>query len=490
MIQVEQLEVVYPGYPGGTCALAATTLNFERGRFTVLLGASGAGKSTLLRVLNGLVRPTAGRVSVEGIGVLRGSQAIRMHRRRTGMVFQQHQLIGRATVLSNVLTGRLGYHSGLRTLLPLPAMEKRLALDAIERTGLIDLALRRADQLSGGQQQRVGIARALVQQPALILADEPVASLDPAIADHVLRLLYTICKTDGITAIVSLHQLEFAQRYAEHIIGLARGNVVFDGPPTKFDPAEIDRIYGTIPMRESSPRQPQDRNLRMNRRTLLTGTAALLLQPAVSALAQNRDPGKLRVALLPDENAATLIQNAQPLRAYLENTLKKDIELVVTTDYSSMIEAMRFGRIEVAYFGPFSYVLAKSKAPDIEPFAVGVERGSPTYNSVVVAHVGGPVAALADIRGKDFGFGDQASTSSHLVPRALLLKNGLDAGKDYRPVHLGTHDAVARAVQNGQVPAGALSKAIFSRCCSSVIPSTVAKSGSSLRPLPSRTIRW
>jgi phosphonate transport system substrate-binding protein len=199
----------------------------------------------------------------------------------------------------------------------------------------------------------------------------------------------------------------------------------------------------------------------MKRRTLLTGTAALLLQPAVNALAQNRDPGKLRVALLPDENAATLIQNAQPLKTYLENTLKKDIEIVVTTDYSSMIEAMRFGRIEVAYFGPFSYVLAKSKAPDIEPFAVGVERGSPTYNSVVVAHVGGPVAALADIRGKDFGFGDQASTSSHLIPRALLLKNGLDAGKDYRPVHLGTHDAVARAVQNGQVPAGALSKAIF-----------------------------
>jgi phosphonate transport system ATP-binding protein len=250
MIQIEQLEVVYPC---GTRALAATTLGFERGRFTVLLGASGAGKSTLLRVLNGLVRPTAGRVRVEGIGVLRGSRAVRMHRRRTGMVFQQHQLIGRATVLSNVLTGRLGYHSGLRTLLPLPATEKRLALDAIERTGLIDLALRRADQLSGGQQQRVGIARALVQQPALILADEPVASLDPATADHVLRLLYTICKTDGITAIVSLHQLEFAQRYAEHIIGLARGAVVFDGPPTKFGPAEINRIYGTIPMRESVP---------------------------------------------------------------------------------------------------------------------------------------------------------------------------------------------------------------------------------------------
>ena len=199
----------------------------------------------------------------------------------------------------------------------------------------------------------------------------------------------------------------------------------------------------------------------MNRRTLLGGTATLLVLSPLAALAQNRDPSKLRVALLPDENAATLIQNAQPLKTYLENALKKDIELVVTTDYSSMIEAMRFGRIEIAYFGPFSYVLAKSKAHEIEPFAVGVERGSPTYNSIVVTHVGGPVTTLADIRSKDFGFGDQASTSSHLIPRALLLKNGLEAGKDYRPVHLGAHDAVARAVQNGQVPAGALSKAIF-----------------------------
>ena len=197
----------------------------------------------------------------------------------------------------------------------------------------------------------------------------------------------------------------------------------------------------------------------MNCRLLLAAT--MLLLPPVAALAQNRDPAKLRVALLPDENAATLIQNAQPLKVYLERGLKKDIELVVTTDYSSMIEAMRFGRIEIAYFGPFSYVLAKSRAQEIEPFAVGIERGSPTYNSVVVAHIGGPVATLADIRGRDFAFGDQASTSSHLIPRALLLKNGLDAGKDYRPVYLGAHDAVARAVQNGQVPAGALSKAIF-----------------------------
>ena len=196
----------------------------------------------------------------------------------------------------------------------------------------------------------------------------------------------------------------------------------------------------------------------MKRRSLIAGLATL----PVMAQAQPRDPQRLRVALLPDENASTIIQNAQPLRALLERALSKQVEIVVTTDYSSMIEAMRFGRIEVAYFGPFSYVLAKSRAPGIEPFAVGVERGSPTYQSVMIAQAGGPVRELADIRGRPFGFGDQASTSSHLVPRATILQRAsLVGGRDYRVVHLGTHDAVARAVQGGQIPAGALSKPIL-----------------------------
>ena len=196
----------------------------------------------------------------------------------------------------------------------------------------------------------------------------------------------------------------------------------------------------------------------MKRRSLIAGLATW----PIMAHAQSRDPQRLRVALLPDENASTIIQNAQPLRAHLERALSRQVDIVVTTDYSSMIEAMRFGRIEVAYFGPFSYVLAKSRAPGIEPFAVGVERGSPTYQSVMIAQAGGPVRELADIRGRPFGFGDQASTSSHLVPRATILqRTGLVGGRDYRVVHLGTHDAVARAVQGGQVPAGALSKPIL-----------------------------
>lgn len=209
--------------------------------------------------------------------------------------------------------------------------------------------------------------------------------------------------------------------------------------------------------------QPLRCSLRRSLRAVMSAGAIVLGLAATFAHAQTaKDPATLRVALLPDENASTLIQNAQPLKLYLQQQLKKNIEIIVTTDYSSMIEAMRFGRIEVAYFGPFSYVLARTRAPEIEPFAVGVERGSPTYQSILIANAAGPVKTLADVRGKPFGFGDQASTSSHLVPRAHLLKKaGLDGEKDFKPVHLGAHDAVARAVQAGQVPAGALSKAIY-----------------------------
>lgn len=203
----------------------------------------------------------------------------------------------------------------------------------------------------------------------------------------------------------------------------------------------------------------------MKRRTFLCASAIVgLCLGADGVLAASKpNPGKLRVALLPDENASSIIQNAQPLKKYLEETLKKDIELVVTTDYSSMIEAMRFGRIEIAYFGPLSYVLAKSRAPKIEPFAVGVSKGSPTYKSVVVAQADGPVKTIADIKGKTMGYGDQASTSSHLIPRALLADKGLVGDKDYKFVMLGAHDAVARAVQAGQVQAGGLSQEIFKK---------------------------
>ncbi len=181
---------------------------------------------------------------------------------------------------------------------------------------------------------------------------------------------------------------------------------------------------------------------------------------SIGHASSNPDPETLKVALLPDENASTVIKNNKPLEIYLEKELGKKIELVVTTDYSSMIEAMRHGRIDMAYFGPMSYVLAKQKS-DIEPFAAMKQKGSTTYQSVLIANTGAGIAKISDIVNKNVAYGDKASTSSHLIPKSILAENGLKAGENYREHFAGAHDAVAMAVQNGHAQAGGLSKPIF-----------------------------
>ncbi len=198
--------------------------------------------------------------------------------------------------------------------------------------------------------------------------------------------------------------------------------------------------------------------------------AGIFSLAANAALAEgSHNPDKLKVALLPDENAATVIQDNKPLAAYLEDKIGKKIELVVTTDYSSMIEATRFGRIDVAYFGPASYTIAKDKMKDgkldIEPFAARLKGGSTTYQSVIIANTGAGIDRIEDIKGKkiDIAFGDQASTSSHFAPKYTLMKLGVLPGKDYKQNFLGAHDAVAVNVQRGNAQVGGLSRPIFER---------------------------
>lgn len=244
MIELRGISVIYAN---GVQALHATDLSFREGEFAVLLGPSGAGKSSLLRTLNGLVTPTRGTVHVRGLGEVRSRSDWRRHRCQTGMVFQQHQLIGRLSALDNVLTGRLGHHGSLRSLLPLPHADQVIALECLDRVGLLDRALHRADTLSGGQQQRVGFARALAQRPQLIIADEPVASLDPVTAKNVLSLLHRICKQDGITAIVSLHQIDLGREFADRLIALSAGRVVFTGAPDELTPAIYRQVYERPP---------------------------------------------------------------------------------------------------------------------------------------------------------------------------------------------------------------------------------------------------
>lgn len=247
MIRLDNLSVIYGD---GAIALRDLSLQLRRSEFVVLLGPSGAGKSTLLRCINCLTQPTTGRVSVEGLGSLRDPRTLRAHRKRTGMIFQQHQLIHRQTALQNVLVGRLAYHPLWRSLWLLPRSDRYIALDCLERVGLLEKASVPVEKLSGGQQQRVGIARALAQQPRYILADEPVASLDPNNADRILALLHQICQEDRLGALVSLHQVELALKYADRIIGLARGQIVYDGPPGGLDRDIRARIYSS---RQSLP---------------------------------------------------------------------------------------------------------------------------------------------------------------------------------------------------------------------------------------------
>lgn len=233
-------------YDGSVNALENATFDIQRGEFVSIIGSSGAGKSTLLRCINRLIDPTSGSITFDGANVtsLRG-RGLRAVRRRISMVFQHYNLVHRSTAIENVLQGRLGYKNSLAGALSLFSEdEKRAAFDALEQVGLECCAYMRADQLSGGQKQRVGIARALVQDPLLILADEPIASLDPKSSRIVMEHLRWAADKRNIACLVSLHQVEYAQQFSDRVIGVSAGKIVFDGAPRELTPAKIAEIYG------------------------------------------------------------------------------------------------------------------------------------------------------------------------------------------------------------------------------------------------------
>jgi phosphonate transport system ATP-binding protein len=243
VVQIEHLTKVYED---GTRALSDVSFQVAEGEFLVIIGLSGSGKSTLLRCINRLIAPTSGRILFQGRDVTAASRdEIREVRRHIGMIFQHFNLVKRASVLTNVLSGRLGYLPPVWALVNYfspPAVQRAAA--NLERVGILQKAMSRADTLSGGQQQRVGIARALMQEPRLILADEPVASLDPALSHTILRYLEELNKTDGITILCSLHFLSLARRYGTRILALKAGRIVFEGLPREIDDARFREIYG------------------------------------------------------------------------------------------------------------------------------------------------------------------------------------------------------------------------------------------------------
>jgi phosphonate transport system ATP-binding protein len=243
VIHVEGLRVVLPP---AAVVLDGVDLVVRPGEFLVVLGRSGAGKTTLLRAINRLVEPTAGVVRVAGREVTGASGVeLRAARRRMGMIFQQFNLVRRARVIENVLAGRLGYVPEIPSLFgAFPRADRELAMACLTQVGLGAMAERRADKLSGGEQQRVAIARALAQEPSVILADEPTASLDPALTGSIMDILRRINVERGLTLVVSQHQLETALAYASRIVGLRRGRVCFDGAPAEVTPAVVAAIYG------------------------------------------------------------------------------------------------------------------------------------------------------------------------------------------------------------------------------------------------------
>jgi len=233
-------------YRTGDLALKRIDIDVPNGQIMALIGPSGAGKSTVIRCINRLVEPTSGSIALNDVDIVKlGSTELRRMRRRMGMIFQEYALVERLSVMENVLTGRLGYvgfwQSWLRRF---PQSDIDAAFGLLERVGLDHMADKRADELSGGQRQRVGICRALIQNPELLLVDEPTASLDPKTSRQIMRLIKELCNERKLTAMINIHDVMLAQMFAERIVGLRLGQIVFDGPPEKLTPEVLTSIYG------------------------------------------------------------------------------------------------------------------------------------------------------------------------------------------------------------------------------------------------------
>jgi phosphonate transport system ATP-binding protein len=243
MLRIENLE---KRYQTGDLALKSVDLEVPKGQVMALIGPSGAGKSTLIRCVNRLVQPTAGKIFLGDLELTRlGSRELRRARTRMGMIFQEYALVERLSVMENVLSGRLGYVGFWRSYFrKFPQADIDEAFNLLERVGLDHMADKRADELSGGQRQRVGICRALIQNPDLLLVDEPTASLDPKTSRQIMRLICELCNERQLAAIINIHDVLLAQMFSRRIVGLQLGSIVYDGPPENLNPGVLTQIYG------------------------------------------------------------------------------------------------------------------------------------------------------------------------------------------------------------------------------------------------------
>ena len=242
LLAISDLQMVYAN---GHTALHSVSLRAEAGEIVAIIGRSGAGKSTLLRCVAGLQKPTAGRIVLgEAEVTAMEERQLQALRRRIGFIWQEYNLVDRLPALTNVLTGRLGHTRGLGSLVGFFSREQRaVAVRNLERVGLLEKAYQRADRLSGGEKQRVSIARAISQEPMIVLADEPVASLDPELAAQVMEDLARVAREEGVLTLINIHQVDLARQFADRVVGIARGEVVYDGAPDGLSETVLNQVY-------------------------------------------------------------------------------------------------------------------------------------------------------------------------------------------------------------------------------------------------------
>jgi phosphonate transport system substrate-binding protein len=476
-----RLECVVKSF-GGKRAVDQVSLVVPAGQLLGVIGQSGSGKSTLLRMINRLSDPTAGQIRFGDTDVtaLRG-RALRQWRARCAMIFQQFNLAGRLDVLTNVMMGRAFHVPPTRALLKLwTDAEKAMGLSALEGLDMARLAGQRADTLSGGQQQRVAIARALVQEPEIILADEPIASLDPRNTQVVMDALLHINRHFGITVICNLHSLDLARKYCDRLVGLAAGKVVFDGAPAALTDHVARDLYGLesadvlghaaqpdfVPGAQSWPGPDRHRPsqqgdfLMFTRRVILsTSLVAGTLALAGGAHAQDwkaKYP-ELVMAVVPAENASGVTERYAPFVEYLSKELGTKVTLRVANDYAAVIEGQRNGSIQIAGYGPASYARAVVTGVKVEPFCTTVNNdGTIGYYSVFYVLADSPYKSIEDLKGKNLGLVDPNSTSGNNVPRFLLNKQKIVPESYFAHVtYTGSHENAVLALQQKTVDVAA-----------------------------------
>ena len=438
----------------GRRALDVPALAVAPGEMVALIGASGSGKSTLLRHVAGLMLGDAGEVRVHGQPVqARGrlSRDVRRVRAGVGVVFQQFNLVGRLPVLTNVLVGSLSRLPLWRTLPGwFPAAERTRAHQALARVGIAELAAQRASTLSGGQQQRAAIARTLVQGARVILADEPIASLDPESSRRVMETLADLNRTDGITVVVSLHQVDVAVRHCRRVVALRGGRVVFDGPPAALTPAVLADVYGDAAPPHPEPKTKERPMLELTRRLAMLAAAAM----PFAAQAQTQE---INFGIIATEGTQSLRSQWGPFLEDMQRAVGVKVNGFYPSDYAGVIEAMRFNKVQIAWHGNASAIQAVDRS-DGEVFVQKTYAdGSKGYYSLLIVNKDSPYQSLADLLKAppgtlNFGNGDPNSTSGFLIPSYYAwAKNGIDVRKHFKNIVAASHGVNLLAVVNKQV---------------------------------------